>query len=137
MFENIFRISLPTLSLIFYSLYFFFIISSEDRYQLILWYYVLITFLPLDLNVLSRISNTSVNSVFEVGFLVYLLHQLNFISRLFEDLQRIQFNNAMSAGLNASHLNTMLYLYLIKDLYNLLVYLSTWGYYSQNISSKL
>ena len=137
MFENIFRISLPTLSLIFYSLYFFFIISSEDRYQLILWYYVLITFLPLDLNVLSRISNTSVNSVFEVGFLVYLLHQLNFISRLFEDLQRIQFNNAMSAGLNASHLNTMLYLYLIKDLYNLLVYLSTWGYYSQNILSKL
>ena len=137
MFENIFRISLATLSLIFYSLFFFFIISSEDRYQLILWYHVLITFLPPDLNVLSRISNTSVNSVFEVSFLVYLFHQLNFIWRLFDHLQRIQFNNAMSAGLTASHLNTMLYLYLIKDLYNLLVYFSTWGYYSKSILCKL
>ena len=136
LFENIFKISLPTLSLIFYSLFFFFIISSEDRYQLILWYHVLITFLPPDLNVPSRISNTSVNSVFEVSFLVYLFHQLNFIWRLFDHLQRIQFNNAMSAGLTASHLNTMLYLYLIKDLYNLLVYFSTWGYYSRSISCK-
>ena len=62
---------------------------------------------------------------------------VEFYIAFFEDLQRIQFNNAMSTGLNASHLNTMLYLYLIKDLYNLLVYFSTWGYYSKSILCKL